>query len=190
MGGTIALEMAQQLHSQDQKVALVALMETYNWANLSDQSFLDNAYFYIQKIKFHLLNFLLLESKGKLRFILEKAKVAKDRTGVWYGMILSRLGDRFHKNNEQYFHTAQLWKTNVRITDKYVPKTYSGRMTLFKPAKQYARYDKPELDWDKLVTGGLDIYELPVYPAGMIVEPFVRILAEKLQFCIDKTLEM
>jgi aspartate racemase len=185
MGGTIALEMAQLLHAQDQKVALVALMDTCNWANLSDPSFLDNAYFYIQKIMFHLLNFLLLEFKGKLRFILEK-----DRTGVWYGMILSRLDDRFHKNNEQYFHTAQLWKTNVRITDKYVPKTYSGRMTLFEPAKQYARYDKPELSWEKLVTGGLDIYELPVYPAGMIVEPFVRILAEKLQECIDKALEV
>lgn len=190
MGGTIALEMAQQLHEQDQEVALVALMETYNWANLSDQSFLDKIHFYIQKIMFHFLNFLLLEFKGKLRFILEKTKVAKDRTGVWYGMVLSRLGDRFHKNNEQYLNIAQLWKTNDWITAKYVPKTYSGRMILFKPFKQYARYDKPELDWEKLVTEGLDIYELRVYPAGMVVEPFVRLLAEKLQFCIDKALKL
>ena len=63
-------------------------------------------------------------------------------------------------------------------------------LILNKDHKQYARYDKPELSCDKLVTGGLDIYELPVYPAGMVVEPFVRLLAEELRVCIDKALEM
>jgi hypothetical protein len=31
----------------------------------------------------------------------------------------------------------------------------------------------------------LEIHELPVYPKGMLVEPFCRILAETLQNCLQ-----
>ena len=42
MGGSIALEMAQQLSSQGKKVALVVLMETYNFSECKPQSFVEN----------------------------------------------------------------------------------------------------------------------------------------------------
>ena len=35
----------------------------------------------------------------------------------------------------------------------------------------------------------VEIHELPVYPAGMLIEPFVRILAKKLKSCIRKNLD-
>jgi hypothetical protein len=34
--------------------------------------------------------------------------------------------------------------------------------------------------------GGLEVYRLPVYPAGMLVEPFVQILAKKLTASLDE----
>ena len=189
MGGTVALEMAQQLHAQGQEVALLALLETYNWVNITANSLLDNIYFYIQKIDFHWRNFLLLEPKEKLRFILEKAKVAKSRSKVWYGFISSKLGHKFHAGNGQHLHLFNLLDVNERATLKYFPKAYPGRITQFSPIKEYARYDAPELGFDKLVVGGVEIHELPVYPAGMLVEPFVQLLAEKLKACIHKALE-
>lgn len=189
MGGTVALEMAQQLHAQGQEVALLAFLETYNWANITANSLLDNIYFYIQKIEFHWRNFLLLEPKEKLTFILEKAKVAKSRSKVWYGFISSKLGHKFHAGNGQHLHLFNLWDVNERATLKYFPKAYPGRITQFSPIKEYARYDAPELGFDKLAAGGVEIHELPVYPAGMLVEPFVQLLAEKLKACIHKALE-
>ncbi len=190
MGGTVALEMAQQLHEQGQGVALLALLETYNWANLPDRSFLDGVYYYAQKIEFHWRNFLLLKSKEKLVFIQEKAKVAKSREKVWFETIKSKHGHKSHQGNGQNLSLSKLWETNDRAADNYVPQVYPGRITQFRPIKQYRRYDGPELGWDKLAAGGLEIHELPVYPAGMLVEPFVSVLAEKLKACIHKALEM
>jgi len=188
MGGTVALEIAQQLCAQGQEVALLALFETYNWGNMRDRSLLDDIYYYMQKIEFHLRNFLLLESKWKLRFIQEKAKVVKSRRKVWYGMILSKLGHRFHQRKGQHLALAQLWKINERAPLSYMPKLYPGRITQFCPIKQYSLYDGPKLGWNKLAAAGVETCELPIYPAGMLVEPFVRLLAEKLQDCIHKAL--
>jgi len=189
MGGTVALEIAQLLYAQGQEVALLALFETYNWVNMSDKSLLDNIYYYIQKIDFHLRNFLLLEFKWKLRFIREKMKDVKSRRKVWYGMILSKLGHMFQHNSEQYLSLFRLWKINDRAPLNYMPKVYPGRITNFRTVKQYALFNGQELGWDKVAAGGVETNELPVYPAGMLVEPFVRLLAEKLQICIHKALD-
>jgi acyl transferase domain-containing protein/thioesterase domain-containing protein len=189
MGGTVALEMAQQLHAQGQKVALLALLETYNWANLPAMSFLDDVYYYAQKIEFHWRNFLLLKSKEKLTFIQEKAKVAKSRKKIWFESIKSKLSHNFNQGSEQQLSLSQFWETNDRAALNYVPKPYPGRITQFRPVKEYGRYHGPELGWHKLAAGGVEIHELPVYPAGMLVEPFVRLLAKKLKACIHKALE-
>lgn len=189
MGGTVALEMAQQLHKQGQEVALLALLETYNYSNVRDRSILDKIYFYAQKIEFHWRNFLLLNPREKLMFIREKAKVAKDRRRVWLGLISSRLGHRFHLDKGQNSYLCDLWETNDRAVDNYIPELYPGRITQFRPIKEYARYTGPDPGWDRLAAGGVEIHTLPVYPAGMLVEPFVRILAEKLKASIHNALD-
>jgi len=183
MGGTVALEMAQQLYALGDAVALLAFMETYNFSNIKPQSLFDKGYYYLQKIDFHWRNFLLLEPIEKLTFIKEKAKVAKGRSKVWLGMITSIMG------NNQGSSLFNLWEINDRAAMSYVPKVYPGRITQFLPIKEYAHHVGPELGWGKLAAGGLETYQLPVYPAGMLVEPFAQILSEKLGGCIDKALK-
>jgi hypothetical protein len=46
------------------------------------------------------------------------------------------------------------------------------------------------MGWEKIAEGGVNSYRLPVYPAGMLVEPFVKILAEQLKVCIDHSLKL
>ena len=87
MGGTVALEMAQQLHAQNQEVALLVLMETYNFSNMPTTLF-DKIYHRMQQIEFHWRNLLL--SDRKVTFIQEKAKVALVRRDVWLGLIFSK----------------------------------------------------------------------------------------------------
>src|SRR5258708_30558603 len=55
------------------------------------------------------------------------------------------------------------------------------------PARQYARYNRPEMAWDKLVTGSLEVVCVPSYPAQLVEEPFVRDLAIKLKSCISES---
>jgi len=189
LGGTVALEVAQQLHRRGQDVALLALWETYNWANIADESLVDKVYSYIQKIDFHWRNFLLLKSKEKLTFIQEKANVAKSRRKVWAGMIASKLGNKFDSGDGENLLLFNLWHVNDKAAAIYLPKVYPGRITHFRPVKEYARYADPKLDWDEIAAGGVETYRLPVYPAGMIVEPFVQLLAEKMKVCIHKAIE-
>jgi hypothetical protein len=163
-------------------------METYNFSNIGYKSLLDNVYFYIQKVEFHCRNFLLLDSQEKSTFIREKAKVAKGRKKVWLGMIRSKIGHKTTQEHEETSMLFELWNNNDRAAVNYVPKVYSGRVALFVPIRKYTHHARPGLGWDNIVTGGLETYQLPVYPAGMLVKPFVHLLAEKMKICIDKAL--
>jgi acyl transferase domain-containing protein/thioesterase domain-containing protein len=187
LGGTIALEMAQQLYSKGQKVALLALLETYNWANLPTQSFFDKTYYYLQKIDFHWRNLLLSESKSA--FLQEKVKVAKIRSKVWAGMVKSKI---IFQNGEDKNHNEalyELWTVNDSAADNYRPSVYPGKITLFIPFKEYAVHESPEASWSGIAEEGIDTRVLPVYPAGMLVEPFVRQLALELKKCISEAIE-
>jgi hypothetical protein len=44
--------------------------------------------------------------------------------------------------------------------------------------------ESPTLGWDQLATR-LQVHEIPVYPKGMLVEPFCRSLADTVQACLQ-----
>jgi aspartate racemase len=189
MGGSVALEMAQQLHAQGEQVALLALFDTYNYSKVGYLSLPAKTAAFIEKVRFHWLNFLILPSKNKWTFIREKVKIARGRTNVWFGMVTSRLGRKFHLGNRECWTLFDLWEINDRAVVEYEPKVYPGRITVFLPHKEYSCHLRPEVRWDNMAMGGLETCRLPVYPAGMLVEPFVEVLAEKLKGYIDKVLE-
>ena len=186
LGGTIALEIAQQIYAQGQEVALLALWETYNWTNAQAKSLFDKVYSQIQRIEFHIRNFLLLNNNEKLTFIREKTDAVKDRKKVWAGMIAAKLGKRLQSSNGQNLLLYRLWNVNDHAAVNYVPKVYPGRIGHFRPTKEYSRFADPKANWDELAAGGVEAYRLPVYPAGMLVEPFVGLLGQNLRECIHK----
>jgi thioesterase domain-containing protein/acyl carrier protein len=186
LGGTIALEIAQQIYAQGQEVALLALWETYNWANVQAKSLFDKVYSQMQRIEFHIRNFLLLNNNEKLTFIKEKTDAVKDRKKVWAGMIAAKLGKRIQSSNGHNLLLYRLWNVNDHAAVNYVPKVYPGRISHFRPTKEYSRFADPKANWDELAAGGVETYRLPVYPAGMLVEPFVGLLGKNLRECIQK----
>ncbi|MGH9431376.1 MAG: alpha/beta fold hydrolase, partial [Terriglobia bacterium] len=185
MGGTIALEMAQQLNAQNEEVALLALFDTLNWSNLSPGSPWKKAVYQVQRLVFHVQNFLLLSFKDRVRFLRAKLDVTRHRSSVWRGMLFGRLtNERSHQTESSQL--ARIWKTNDRASLDYVARPYPGMITDFRPMKQYARYKEGGLHWDELALDGQEIVTLPVYPAGMLLEPFVRDLAAALRMSIEK----
>jgi thioesterase domain-containing protein/acyl carrier protein len=184
MGGTIALEMAQQLRSQGQQVALLALMDTLNWANITASSRLDVLRILFQKVAFHWKNFLLIDRKDKPRFIRGKLTTLGHRVQIWFSAGLVR---KPFRKTSQAVDLAALWQTNDRALLHYMPKPYGGRVIHFRPLEQYATDDIPEREWDELASR-LEKITLPVYPAGMLLEPFVGSLAAKLRDCLDNAI--
>jgi len=187
MGGTVALEMAQQLQEQGQEVALLVLFETYNWANMPAMSFLDKIYYYIQKIKFNWGKLLL--AKSKWTFIMEKERIASSKIKAWLGLMSSKLGHNSRSGNGQDLFLLRLRRANDRASNNYVPRVYPGQITQFVPAKEYSHNKKPGLGWENLAAGGVELHEIPAYPEGMFEEPFVELLADKLKECIYKAFE-
>lgn len=84
---------------------------------------------------------------------------------------------------------AQVWKTNDSAAVNYLPRCFPGVITDFRPMKQYTKYAGENLKWSQLALGGQKIVTLPVYPAGMLLEPFVEHLAAALRTAIDQAAE-
>jgi phthiocerol/phenolphthiocerol synthesis type-I polyketide synthase E len=188
LGGTIAFEIAQQLQGHGQDVALLALFDTLNWAKMSTASYWDRAYSQLQRLLFHGGNFSLLDSKNKRKFFKEKAEILRERSRLWRGIFLRGVMGERHSFDSRSIIDAEIWKTNDLAKLSYLPKPYAGVITDFRPRKQYSVFDRPEMYWNDFAQKGYEVVTLPVYPAGMLVEPFVEHLANALRKSIDQAI--
>jgi len=184
-GGTIAYEVAQLLKAEGEEIALLALLETSNWAKIPPPSFWAGAYQAGQRLAFHAANFFGLDSAGKAKFLSEKARIFRSRIPVWRGQLLGRFARRSRTTRSESRLLGRIWQANDRAFSTYVAKPYAGALVDIRPIREYRMFDRPEAKWDKLAGAGQRTVTLPVYPAGMLVEPFVKHLAEALRRSID-----
>ena len=187
-GGTIALEVAQILRAAGEDVALLALFDTSNWCKISLPTGLSKLFLYWQRLVFHAAGVLALDRRGRSQFLGEKMNALRHRIPVWRGMLLGSSGKKSSTNASDSRRLGEIWKSNDRACTVYVPKPYPGVITDFRPKVQYRAFDKPNAKWEEIALGGQEVVTLPVYPAGMLVEPFVQQLAAALRSCIDKSM--
>jgi thioesterase domain-containing protein len=114
--------------------------------------------------------------------------------GVFRRKLLGRLRDRNNKPIylEQYVNTAsvpehelEFWRHHLRAGAEYVPKPYSGRITLVRTRSQplFCSYD-PAYGWGELAAQGVDIRIIPGSHENIFKEPDVRSLAQTLETCL------
>ncbi len=189
MGGTVAYEVAQQLHAAGETVALLALFDTMNWHRIPLTLWSRSSYT-CQQVIFHAANLLNLNSDGKAKFFQEKLQVLRSRIPVWRDILLTAFDRRrLGAAGSTSRILGKIWRTNDLACWKYIPKPYPGAIVDFRPTKQYRVFNKPDLKWDRLAQGGQRVFVLPVYPAGMLVEPFVKHLAAELKDAIDSAIK-
>jgi len=184
MGGTVALEIAQQLTAKGAKVALVILLETYNPSKISRATarFLRPVHF-VQNLWFHTANAILLGAEDRRKFLSEKASVQMTRVKMRVQSFDTVAPDKKH---ETYPH-LKIKQTNDEANMNYVPRTYDGRVVVITPTRYFVGEADPNLGWSGLLKNGLKAYHLPLYPRGMLVEPFCRKLAETLNQCLRES---
>lgn len=189
MGGTLAYEVARQLRESGEAISLLALFDTMNWSNVKLPGFWTKAYHGIERMYFHAANFLRLDGTGKKRFFEEKVEALRNRVPVWRGMLAARFskGGTAAANSHARV-LGDIWRANDQACIAFVPRPFGGVVTDFRPMKQYRMFDLPNVKWERLAQGGEQVVNLPVYPAGMLVEPFVRHLATALRSRMDSVI--
>jgi len=174
LGGKVAFEMAQQLHFLGEKVAMVALFDTQGPEWLKPLPV--NA-----RVSRHLANLLRLKPKEKLAYVQKKLTRRYDSAQI--------------QPLPQVQHKSLLQQAHEQADRDYIAQVYPGRVILFRASEQPVEWLEewlqwwgidPKLGWGSLVTGGLDLYEVPGHHMNMFKEPYIQVLAEKLQACLDQ----
>lgn len=185
MGGTIAFEVARQIQAEGERIALLALFDTMDWSQIKSSEFWAKRYHEAERVFFHAANFLKLNVDGKSKFFHEKMEALRNRLPVWKGMLSAKFENAPNTVSSESWILGKIWQANDRACLSYKPQRFHGKVTDFRPMKQYRIYDRPDVKWDRLADGGEHVVVLPVYPAGMLVEPFVEHMAAALREAID-----
>ena len=184
VGGTIAYEMAQQLTAKGETVGMLAMFDTADWSHVNMHAKWARAGYQMQRLWFHLQNFMLLGAADKAKFFREKWKVLEHRKTIWKGTIAEMFKREGKKESEPAL-LARVWANNDRCSADYKPQPLNVPIVHFRPKEQYVVFRKSNASWTRLAQKGEKIVELQVYPAGMLLEPFVHELAKSLRRSLD-----
>jgi thioesterase domain-containing protein/acyl carrier protein len=159
MGGSIAFEMARQLEAQGSQVGLVALFDTVGRPNQVTLPLRE-------RVRLHSGNIRAIESKNVLGYLFERM-IIRLRRGFYSAVI--GLGIPLPR---------RMW--NLKQTTRYAfkhyqPGSYSGDVVLFRatergPGSPASLF----LGWEDVVSGGIDIIDVPGKHGTMLSEPNVQ----------------
>ncbi|MGI9472072.1 MAG: beta-ketoacyl synthase N-terminal-like domain-containing protein, partial [Rubripirellula sp.] len=177
LGGTIALEIAQQLVAAGEKVSFLGMIETYDWEHApSTNPTLGTRLSYLsQRIEFHLRNFLLLAAPDKRTFMQAKWEVLRSRAKVWRSALVSLFHRSSARSAGSGHQLSELWCQHDDMAQRYHAREYVGRMTLFRPRRDYRCHLGGSFR-----ASSVQVERMNAYPAGTIVNPFVRELATRM----------
>jgi len=176
LGGTIAYEIARQLSESGEEIGVLALLDTH--AKWQKDTFRDSLIRSYQRIAFHLQNAWMSGRAGIGSFVSEKIREASRRLHRRWEALSSQIAYRVGwRKTEPIFLLENLYDS---ASEEYLPKPLKVHLTLFKPKQSYAGYSDTFFGWQNYVQD-ITLIELPVYPAGMLIEPFVAHLASHIE---------
>ncbi len=183
MGGIVAFEMAQQLHAQGQRVALLVLFDTFG-ANCFERLTFREQHYLQYLLKLGWSESLHEELRQLYRRKLEKLAC----------QVFLKLGRPLSHNLQR----SLISQANKQAQRQYKPRVYPGQVTLFRASEPpcFSFVDMPthedwysrdsEHGWGSLAGGGLDIHDVPGHHHSMFKEPHLREIARTLQVCLDE----
>jgi acyl transferase domain-containing protein/thioesterase domain-containing protein/acyl carrier protein len=177
-GGSVAFEMAQQLVAQGAEPGLVVMFD----ASAPESGERVDA-------KDQVLTFWENIQKQGARYLLRKATETKEQWGVWlmrrvhetayYGCRLAGwelpAAVRFHQVKKIH------WQAFERATFQPYPGKIALMRAIDRGAENLGRHEDPTLGWGRLAGGGLEIYDVDAGHIGMLSDPYVGTIAEKLK---------
>ena len=205
-GGLVAFEMAQQLQSSGDEVALLAVLDAVAPVAGNKPSLGDSLRFLFTTVvryiwPFFLDYFYLMTAPNKNRVDSSNSRFPSFNQFVqWFRtnlfshfnleeVALANLISQESKSRILRELTIRpmlrIFRANSQATLDYVPQVYPKRITLFKTSVQFRIADDPSMGWGKLASEGVEIHIIPGNHLTMLRKPHVQVLAEQLRACID-----
>ena len=186
MGGALALEMAQQLQAEGEKVALVAMLDTHApWMVRSTEA--ASPYGLSTRLKDHYNNLRNMPRKEVRKYLGMRVE------NVWF--IIKRqlweMGYRVHKLTNRPL-PQYLWdieSVNTHAFLEYKAKPYSGKMVMLVTDGSVSRFNCEHLGWAHVPKDGLEIKRVPGLHDTIMCEPHVKPYAAALKAAISEALE-
>lgn len=181
-GGVVAWEIAQRLRAQGQTVGLLILLDTRGPLHARPPFLRRLALELRQRIEFHGGNLSVLAPRQKLAYLIARGRAT-----------LPRLARRGWTAVETMWYLAihpapravkRAYRGDIRARSRYKPKSYSGRIAFFRSQSQPDAGEYPQMGWEGLVEGRMDIYEVPGAHVSIMAEPHLQVLAAKLNECL------
>jgi thioesterase domain-containing protein len=192
----VAFEMARQLQQQGERVSLLVLLDpdplnpdpepSSGEENPLSRSSLITTF--RKKLNHHWRELAPLGPQEKVSYLLVRIKNRITALGhelCWLGW--KALCETFNHPLPLALRTRYLASIYQPAARAYTPKSYRGRVILFKTE---GRYRDGELGWGKQIAERLEIQELDADHDSVFKEPYVQIFAEKLQAHLSETKQM
>ncbi|GAX45367.1 amino acid adenylation domain-containing protein [Tolypothrix sp. NIES-4075] len=189
MGGAIAFEMAQQLQDQGKRISLLALIDASDI--FADRFLLDETNLLVSLFRTRLsfseeqlpqveANLRQMDTNEQLAYAISQAREHNPQV-LPPGFGVEQLGRLFKVIK---FHTGALKNYSSQLD--YSKKYYSGKITLLQANEgNFANYDNPTLGWEALADK-VEVHWVPGNHLTVVQEPHVKVLAEKLQICLEQ----
>ena len=198
--GLVAFEMARQLHSQGEQVALVAVFDAAAplqrglraplWHPISVYKFLQNLPVWMSNNLPHRYGQVLKRIQTRLW---GKARVAWRRRVHGAEAPQARftiedfLGDVSHIPESH----RRIADAHLIATGLYHPPGYAGRITLFRaPALPLLRPQDHDMGWGRLAAGGVEIKIVRGDHNNLLKKPYVEDLAAMLKSSLQQAQAM
>jgi len=187
-GGTIAFEMACQLEAEGEKVAVLALLDTYpaGYFKLlrNASTFTGRATRVAHKWRSHVRNLRKLVGMEKLRYIARKLSYAPAKAKHRIYRRAYKLYRKFGKPLPPVLQNIE--EINFAAVKDYEPQVYSGDVALFLASDLTADYDLID-GWRELVRGWIQTHEISGDHLNIVKEPHVGEVASRLRAMLDET---
>jgi acyl transferase domain-containing protein len=179
-GGTLAFEMAQQLHAQQQRVALLAMIDTPGPGHLPVE-LNDEA---------EILAYLL-KLGNDISVSLDELRSLTLEEQFHYYLDQLKLANRAIPSEDlewSSFRTVlKLFQANSKSMRNYLPQRYPGKILFFRAQERDAYLPHhPELAWIDLAMEGLEIYVIPGNHITMNEPPHLQELAHWLRVGLER----
>jgi amino acid adenylation domain-containing protein len=191
LGGVIAYEMAQQLHKQGELVGLLAMFDSGIPGS-------DRLLRLQKRIFIHINNIF----RFGLSYL--KDSSVRDEINRVKSYIKSYVKDirclgktQANSETEQAIVDLPPWETytfqvHQQAWERYNFQPYPGSITLFRTDQNYQAglHLYPLLGWENLVTGSIELHDIPGAHSNLLDEPHVQVLADQLKHCLERAYQI